>query len=66
LIDELLVRVGAEGARELVVKTLSERGGPYPPYEETRAFYAAMGFVAVRELDIWGPENPAVQLSRTL
>jgi hypothetical protein len=47
------------------VKTLSERE-PYPPYAETRAFYRANGFEPVEELDIWGPENPALLLARPL
>jgi len=45
------------------VKTLSSRH-PDPGYAETRAFYLAMGFTEARELDIWGPENPAVLLTR--
>ena len=65
LIEVLVGRLVAEGTRELHVKTLSERE-PYPPYEETRAFYRAMGFEPVRELDIWGPENPAVLFVRRL
>jgi ribosomal protein S18 acetylase RimI-like enzyme len=65
LVDELLARLRTAGVRELVVKTLSSRH-PDPGYAQTRAFYAAMGFVTVRELDIWGPDNPAVQLSRTV
>lgn len=65
LIEVLVRRLAAEGVRELRVKTLSERE-VYPPYEETRAFYRAMGFVAVEELDIWGPENPAVLFARRL
>jgi GNAT superfamily N-acetyltransferase len=63
LIDALVERL--QGVRELRVKTLSERE-PYPPYAETRAFYRAMGFTPVAELDIWGPENPAVLFVRRL
>ena len=63
LVDALLGALRAEGARELAVKTLSSRH-PDPGYAETRAFYVAMGFTAARELDIWGPENPAVLLTR--
>jgi GNAT superfamily N-acetyltransferase len=65
LIDALVARSVDDGVRELHVKTLSERE-PYPPYEQTRAFYRAMGFAAVQELDIWGPENPAVLFVRPL
>ena len=64
LVDALLARVAAAtGVRELAVKTLSSRH-PDPGYAETRAFYLAMGFTEARELDIWGPENPAVLLTR--
>lgn len=65
LIDALVERLRAEGVRELHVKTMSDRD-PYPPYAETRAFYRAMGFIAVQELDLWGPENPAVLFVRSL
>jgi len=65
LVAALVDRLRARGATRLDVKTLSSRD-PYPPYAETRAFYRANGFVEVAELDIWGPENPAVLLSRPL
>jgi GNAT superfamily N-acetyltransferase len=59
------LREGArrEGVARLVVKTLSDREDPGPEYAQTRAFYLAMGFVPVAELDIWGPQNPAQLLS---
>lgn len=63
LIDALATRLRAQGVRELAVKTLSSRH-PDPGYAQTRAFYLAMGFIAVRELDVWGPDNPAVLLTR--
>ena len=50
----------ARGARYLTVKT---RGPslPYEPYERTRAFYEATGFIPLEEFtEIWGPENPAL------
>jgi len=50
----------ARGARYLTVKT---RGPslPYEPYERTRAFYEAIGFIPLEEFtEIWGPENPAL------
>jgi GNAT superfamily N-acetyltransferase len=65
LVGELEGRLEDLGVRELRVKTLSERE-PYPPYEETRAFYRRQGFRAVAELDVWGPDNPAVLLARVL
>jgi GNAT superfamily N-acetyltransferase len=65
LLDALARQLARAGTRSLLVKTLSSRD-PYPPYAETRAFYLANGFTAVEELDIWGPENPAVLLRREL
>ena len=65
LLDALISKLRAEGVARLEVKTLSQRD-PYPPYAETRAFYLANGFTPVAELDVWGPENPAVLLSRRL
>jgi GNAT superfamily N-acetyltransferase len=65
LIDTLVETLRGDGTRFLAVKTLSDRD-PYPPYAETRAFYEAMGFVPLMDLDIWGPENPALLLVRWL
>jgi hypothetical protein len=55
----------ADGARFLLVKTLSPRE-PDPNYAQTRAFYLAMGFEPLTDLDLWGPENPALLMIRTL
>ena len=63
LVGALVERLRTDGVTELRVKTLSSRD-PYPPYVETRAFYHSNGFEALEELDIWGPENPAVLLAR--
>jgi len=60
LIDDAERWAAARGARFLTVKT---RGPslPYEPYERTRAFYLAQGFVPLEEFtEIWGPENPAL------
>jgi ribosomal protein S18 acetylase RimI-like enzyme len=65
LLDALIAKLRAASFARLDVKTLSERD-PYPPYAETRAFYLAHGFTRIAELDVWGPENPAVLLSRPL
>ena len=65
LVEARVERLAAEGVRRLLVKTLSERD-PYPPYGETRRFYSRRGFVRVAELDVWGPDNPAVLLARSL
>jgi GNAT superfamily N-acetyltransferase len=66
LIDALRDGARADGIRRLDVKTLSDREDPGPEYAQTRAFYLAMGFVPVAELDIWGPDNPAQLLSLEL
>ena len=65
LIDALIARLRVESVRSLLVKTLSDRS-PDPSYAQTRAFYRSMGFEPVAELDIWGPENPAQLLERSL
>lgn len=65
LLGALVDRLRIDGVGELRVKTLSSRD-PYPPYGETRAFYLANGFEAIAELDVWGPENPAVLLARRI
>lgn len=56
----------AEGVRVLHLKTF----GPSilnEPYERTRAFYAAHGFVPMEErTDVWGPENPCLFLVKML
>jgi GNAT superfamily N-acetyltransferase len=65
LIEALVERLRRDGVRRLLVKTLSARR-PYAPYAETRAFYRSLGFAEEQELDIWGPENPAVLLARDL
>ena len=50
----------------LQVKTLSPRKAD-PGYEKTRAFYLACGFRPLEEFpDLWQPENPALQMIKTL
>lgn len=65
LIAGLVELLGAEGVREVHVKTLSDRHLD-EGYAQTRAFYLSSGFTLERELDIWGPDNPAVLLVRRL
>jgi GNAT superfamily N-acetyltransferase len=65
LVDALVEALHDDGTRFLAVKTLSDRD-PYPPYAETRSFYEAMGFVPMMDLDIWGPENPALLFVRSI
>lgn len=60
LVGQALSEARALGRPYLTVKT---RGPslPYEPYERTRAFYEAVGFVALEEFaEIWGPENPCL------
>lgn len=66
LLDELTAALSQDGARMLVVKTLSDREEPGPEYAETRSFYLARGFVPVAELDIWGAQNPCQLLATAL
>ena len=50
----------------LQVKTLSPRH-PDPGYAKTRDFYFAMGFRPVEEFpELWQPENPALQMIKTI
>jgi len=65
LIDALVARLHDDGVRLLLVKTLSDRD-PHAGYAETRAFYEAVGFTAATDLDLWGPENPALLYVRTV
>ncbi|HEY1708017.1 MAG TPA: GNAT family N-acetyltransferase [Rhizomicrobium sp.] len=56
----------AQGARFLTVKTLSP-SHPDPGYVKTRAFYEGVGFFPIEEVPLlWGPENPALMLIKTL
>ena len=48
------------------MKTLSDREDPGPEYAETPAFYLAMGFVPVVELDYHDPDNPIQLLALPL
>ena len=50
----------------LQVKTLSPRH-PDPGYVKTREFYFAVGFRPLEEFaELWQPENPALQMVKTL
>ncbi|MEJ0040912.1 MAG: GNAT family N-acetyltransferase [Rhizomicrobium sp.] len=63
LVEAALRHAGAEGVRFLTVKTLSDRH-PDPAYAGTRAFYEAVGFLAVEEFPtLWTPDNPALMLA---
>lgn len=58
--------LAARGVEFLHVKTLSSAKRD-EGYARTRAFYLASGFRPLRELpDLWGPENPALQMVKVL
>jgi GNAT superfamily N-acetyltransferase len=63
LIEALRDVLRDRGITEVRVKTLSSRH-PDPGYGQTRAFYRAVGFEEVAELDVWGLDNPAVLFRR--
>jgi GNAT superfamily N-acetyltransferase len=65
LIEGLTERLVAEGTGLVFVKTLSDTE-PYEPYAETRRFYDSMGFQPALDLDLWGPQNPALLYVRVL
>jgi rhodanese-related sulfurtransferase/GNAT superfamily N-acetyltransferase len=65
LLEALVDALHVARARFVVVKTLSDRD-PDDGYAQTRAFYLAMGFTPLLDLDIWGPDNPALLLVRTI
>jgi GNAT superfamily N-acetyltransferase len=70
-IGRQMLRVAETWLRErdieyLQVKTLSPRH-PDPGYVKTRAFYFAVGFRPLEEFpELWQPENPALQMVKTL
>jgi GNAT superfamily N-acetyltransferase len=68
LIVALSDQLRTHGDRLVLVKTLSDRSDPGPEYAETRAFYLAMGFLPVAELDLDppDPENPIQLLALPL
>jgi GNAT superfamily N-acetyltransferase len=55
-----------DGVEFLQVKTLSSRRHD-EGYARTRAFYEACGFRPLEEMpDLWGPENPALQMVKVV
>lgn len=64
LIREAEAQCRRAGAQMLTVKTLGPSAN-YQPYEDTRAFYRACGFLALEETTaIWGPENPCLIMAK--
>jgi len=66
LVDAVEDDLRTRGVRLLQVKTFGPSGHS-EPYERTRAFYLAVGFVPLEErTDIWGPDNPCLILVKPL
>lgn len=65
LINEVERRARVEGARMLSLKTVGP-SDPNPNFVPTRAFYAAMGFIHVEELPLWGPETSCLLMVKAL
>jgi GNAT superfamily N-acetyltransferase len=66
LVERLEDEARIGNGRWLHVKTLAP-SHPDPFYARTRAFYLALGFAPLfQSSEIWGPENPAVILVKTL
>ncbi len=47
------------GVEVIQVKTLGPSRAD-EGYERTRRFYEALGFVPLQEIDLWGPDDPAL------
>ena len=61
LVEQVLDDLGAGGVRVVLAKTLDASAG-YEPYQATRAFWEARGFVHVDTIDPlpgWQPGNPS-------
>ena len=68
LIDHALAGLSADGVQIVEVKTL-DPSADYAPYDATRAFWIARGFVQFDTIDPlpgWPPGNPAALLAVAL
>jgi ribosomal protein S18 acetylase RimI-like enzyme len=68
LIDHALAELSADGVQIVEVKTL-DPSADYAPYNATRAFWVARGFVQFDTIDPlpgWPPGNPAALLAVAL
>ena len=68
LIDHVLDELGADGVQIVEVKSLDPSAG-YAPYDATRAFWLARGFIQLDTIDPlpgWPPGNPAAILAVAL
>jgi GNAT superfamily N-acetyltransferase len=68
LVDHVLDELSADGVQIVEVKTL-DPSADYAPYDATRAFWLARGFVQLDTIDPlpgWPPGNPAAILAVAL
>ena len=68
LINHVLDELSAEGVQIVEVKTL-DPSADYAPYEATRAFWLACGFIQLDTIDPfpdWEPGNPAAIIAVAL
>ncbi len=68
LVDRVLDELSADGVKIVEVKTLDPSAG-YGPYDATRAFWLARGFIQLDTIDPlpdWPPGNPAAILAVAL
>jgi GNAT superfamily N-acetyltransferase len=68
LIDRMLDELSADGVEIVEVKTL-DASADYAPYDASRAFWLARGFVQIDTIDPlpgWEPGNPAAILAAAL
>ena len=65
LIEEVENYATQQGAVLLSLKTVGP-SDPNPIYQDTRAFYDALGFVQVEELPLWGPDAACLLMVKSL
>ncbi len=68
LVDHVLDELSADGVQIVEVKTL-DASADYAPYDATRAFWHARGFIQIDTIDPlpdWPPGNPAAILAVAL
>ena len=65
LIEAVENLASESGVQFLHTKTLSA-SVPYEPYEQTRKFWRAMGFLPLDEHLLWGSSNPCLVLIKAL
>lgn len=66
MLDCAETQLATDGVKFLQVKTLSATD-PDPGYAKTRTFYLAAGFGVLEEHPtLWGPDNPALQLIKSI